>query len=1593
MTGLPSPHIATLKRLRDRLSDLSMRNRSLRLVRLPKKRAFDLAWLEEVKVGESARVLERILSGTARSASLLAVGTDDEEAMDLHRGLTYLDREVRLVEAERGVYDLALGFCFLAGTLAEGKYIQAPLFLVPRRLSLATGSGGGTHWALDPIDDPREVNVNRTLLLALQKYANVTLDLESIEDEALELVFGRKRAPDWLTHVAEGASGILHRQGLRALPSVQIWGVPAGTTRVPGPAEDQPVPALPAYRAEEVPSTPPLRFEVRPHAILSRFPLADTALLADYGELIRILEANPRQNLAYSGRLLGASERDRADAAPTKWRASPRWHIEPIDESQEAILAEAIDGRSMAVFGPPGTGKSQLIANLVATALAEDKRVLVVSQKRPALDVVAQRLGSDLRPFAALVHDPVRDREGLCQRLMDAVSPERRYLAPPARGERQRLLDEIRDAETWFEASHRALSDERSGASCFDALSLRLRHPDPPKVLKVTRLPATSADELTRAMPRLVRFVGELREARAPGTWMESRPSWADLGRDEIETLLGEQLPASIEALDGVIRWEQKRAAPIPEFEEAAAHEGAYGGLIAWCKAAEEADDNVWAWLAVLAKRTESGSHAERVRQEFARLREVMRDRDAARGTPIDRGQQGGADGAFAAWEALARRWYRFLDPQWYEACRVVREHLGVAGIDGRDIAAGIDQWRRRATYGRSLSTWDSTPSLVRALNVDVRVVNEQSLQAVESAALAAASMADSWGRLPPPALRLGSIPTAREQAAALRKLARSAAQASGLLKKYEVAERELQAWTGPAASTWLGQARKAADASHLERLVDGEIAGNFERFRSADETIREVATQFPALAELARGLVAGPVADVASEIWSAYAERWLRDAETRIGGANALTTQSPGPGAGILRNVNQREAEQRRARLADAWERLPNTNRAQLVATLRDRTAAVPEPHRAEIRKRAEQRRRRWPIRKMVEELWRKGLSNIVPVWLCSPETVAAVFPLHPGLFDLVIFDEASQCTLPQGLTSAYRGKTCIVAGDEQQLPPSSLFSTTLEDEDEHDDVLDEESLLSRATNATFSMELLWHYRSRYPDLIGYSNRAFYRGNLRVSPVPVPAVAPPAVHWIPLRGVWDKRANHAEAAAAVDLLAAYLKEHPAESIGAITLNRQQSDHVQDLVDARCEADVEFRALWGAAAKHDLDARPFIRNLENVQGDERDVIVLSVGYAADANGRVPLRFGALSVQGGERRLNVAVSRARKKMIVLCSFDPVSQLDVSESTSAGAKALKDFLCQAQGQGGDGAADGDEGCPLLASEAHRTVVDTLVRELSQRGWDCAVGVGASAARIDVAVRSRRDPNRYVLGLLVDGPGAGWAVSAVGREVGRAAFLARSHWRVHFVTARSLVYEREQVVAGIVRKIEEAEAAMGQIPAPPTVDVEFAPPRPAACVESVRNTDSAGSPRAPTSAGRSPSGDGRSGTEPRPRAAAVPGRSTPPAAVSAPMPTGSRGAVTASAPAGPGAAPRVVRPGDWVRYRVVESEEEREAQLAGPGVPPDASPVAEHVPLAQALLGAEVGEVVEMEVGSRVREMEIVEIRPYSARAAVGAAGARA
>jgi len=320
--------------------------------------------------------------------------------------------------------------------------------------------------------------------------------------------------------------------------------------------------------------------------------------------------------------------------------------------------------------------------------------------------------------------------------------------------------------------------------------------------------------------------------------------------------------------------------------------------------------------------------------------------------------------------------------------------------------------------------------------------------------------------------------------------------------------------------------------------------------------------------------------------------------------------------------------------------------------------------------------------------DIFQLELMNNIKVWMMTPEVVSAIIPLVYGMFDLVIFDEASQMYVEKGIPAIYRAKKVVIAGDTKQLRPSNLGIGRLEDDDEFyedailkDISMDAKSLLDLARYRFDETILNYHYRSKYEELIAFSNHAFYEGRLIVSPNQYNSEKPPIEYVHVKDGVFDNRRNIEEAKTVIKLLKKIFRERKNnETVGVITFNSTQRDLIENYIDE----ELFKRSVYQKQFEKELfrtddseDTSLFVKNIENVQGDERDIIIFSMGYARDPEGYVRRRFGWLNNDGGQNRLNVAISRAKQKIYFVSSLFP-EELKVEDLKSTGPKLLKDYM---------------------------------------------------------------------------------------------------------------------------------------------------------------------------------------------------------------------------------------------------------------------------------------------------------------------------
>ena len=441
----------------------------------------------------------------------------------------------------------------------------------------------------------------------------------------------------------------------------------------------------------------------------------------------------------------------------------------------------------------------------------------------------------------------------------------------------------------------------------------------------------------------------------------------------------------------------------------------------------------------------------------------------------------------------------------------------------------------------------------------------------------------------------------------------------------------------------------------------------------------------------------------------------------------------------------------------------------------------------------RAIESRRRSSVTKFVQK-FDFELFKALKIWLMTPDAVSEVLPQQNDLFDLVIFDEASQLYVERSIPSIARAKKVVIAGDHKQLRPSSLGDGRFEMEDMLDEdaeisaALEEESLLDLARFRYPDVLLNTHYRSKYEELIDFSNYAFYKGRLFVAPnTDKPEKPPIEVHQV-TDAVWQGRANRKEAERVVELIKEFFATRQNnETIGVIAFNVSQRDMIYDVIDEESVKDPKFGSIVRSEMNrkdNGEDTGFFVKNIESVQGDERDVIMFSIGYAKNTSGRLIHNFGWLNQKGGENRLNVAISRAKKKIHIVTSFRP-AELMLDDAKNDGPRILKRYLEYAFAISRE---DRDEAEMILRSfgETYGIVAAPLETEFAQRvadalrekGYDIDTQVGIGGYRIDIAVRKG---GKYVLGIECDGKLYSVASSARERDYHRQKYLESRGWKI--------------------------------------------------------------------------------------------------------------------------------------------------------------------------------------------------------------------
>ncbi|MEX1026015.1 MAG: DUF3320 domain-containing protein [Planctomycetota bacterium] len=1086
-----------------------------------------------------------------------------------------------------------------------------------------------------------------------------------------------------------------------------------------------------------------------------------------------------------------------ADKLDTEHSASETFCPLSADSSQLAAVFAAAHGKSFVLEGPPGTGKSQTIANLIAHCVADGKSVLFVSEKMAALEVVHARLQSIGLGEACLeLHSNKARKKAVLEQLRAAgeVEPS---TSPAAWRERAEEIDRLRTKlNGYVDALH---APRASGETLFGMLSRLIDLRDTPRVALGWRDIEDTTRERLDAVRRLVDRARGLAAAVGVGPLhpllgigrTEYSPEWERDARRGLERFA-----------DGAAALRERTA---PAFERLFVSEVAL-------------DDAGWNALAALAEHlmdaprvpaelwsAEAEGLDERT-QHWVRLGRAYEDRRAELALRFDGDwqrlplndldrlvQESATSWWFGAWSrrrkvrnalrAFAR------EPKRLDATAAVRDvgdmlalgeaeaQLDAVGANAEEVLGAL--WRGRA------SDWDAI-----ARNTQWVVRCRALLAEFRRALGREAGLPERVGQVlehdvqelaPGGALHAALAEVRRGWVAHL--------EHRGELQ--HLLEADADVWQ-PSDGGDVVQGAERLARRWLEHWSDALGWCRWQSVRA--ELLSE------RLADLVDGLHQGtlPADDVVTVFERSYAEEWY----------TAVVSNEPEL-RGFFSPDHEHTIERFRQVDDELLELTRDALRARVYASSQLPRNAPGSSEAGILARELTKKSRHMALRRLFREI-PTTLRRLKPCVLMSPLSVAQYLdPSHPA-FDLVVFDEASQIPIWDAIGAIARGRQAVIVGDPKQLPPTNFFGRADDDDAGDEDMTEDmESILDECAACNLpTSHLRWHYRSRHESLIAFSNRQYYANGLITFPSCTAENL--GVSWRYVDdGVFDRgksRTNRREAAVVVDEVVRRLTDPVLGqySLGVVTFSQSQQVLIQDLLEEARRARPDLDRLMA----EDRSEALFVKNLENVQGDERDVILFSIGYGPDAAGRVYMNFGPMNKSGGERRLNVAVTRAKREVVVVSSLRS-DQIDLSRTQQRGVRDLKLFLEYAE----HGAEAFVREAALDPSGAHESPFEEQVAAaLRERGWVVHAQVGCSGYRIDLAVVDPESPGRYLLGVECDGATYHSAKTARDRDRLRQLVLEGLGWRLQRVWSTDWWRAPGDELEQLERALREARGCRG-------------------------------------------------------------------------------------------------------------------------------------------------------------------------------------
>ncbi len=1137
------------------------------------------------------------------------------------------------------------------------------------------------------------------------------------------------------------------------------------------------------------------------HMVLGNFNYRKMSLVRDYNEALETGAGQHIFDQLFSDEVRKVTE----ETPPVLTGLSQQYTVVPGDPTQLHSVIRSRGHKSYIIQGPPGTGKSQTITNLVADFIANGKKVLFVCEKMAAVEVVYHRLKSKgLHDMCCLIHDSQGDKKNMIADLKatyesyleqeaatDLVNRER-YAAIAALQADLGLLEELHHF-----AAH---TFETAGKPVYQLWNRLLR-------LKQEMPAATGDAASTLLLPAykawldsgdiIHKLTAQLRQDGSYSTLAEHPARHFNTAATRIQHLPVAEIGVRLRQLAALLEDLCATGADIPALELSALKQiiGEAVQLQAFAQ-----NDN----LRLLdEKDSQSRELASQIRQQ-GQLRKKLEQAQQQNQAWTNRLPEQELKTALEQVERLEHSFFKFLSGTWRRVKKVIRSHYNfsahqVAPAYSTVIKNLLEEYRLQQECSEAeaetlerFGLQDLEADWARITAFRARQ-DEQSRQRIKT-----------WKAHPDLVLRLGSK-------------AQPLSEAEQILS---------YSWNGHRDTVLNTLQQQVQDLiRHLGQLP--ALLHYLEQLDLAD----------PELQRIVRQEAIDP-----DNLELLLLEHTLQQLYRQYAATEKLTTQLVDE---LTANIERRYQD-----LLEINARYIRTNhraafREKLLLT--EKSASVLSPEEKELKKiynngrrvlehEFSKTRRYKSIRELADGDTGTVLREIKPVWLMSPLSVSDALPLANTYFDVVIFDEASQITLEEGIPPMFRAGKSIIVGDEMQMPPTNFFSAGNTDPDdlnipesgadEEPISLDADSLLTQGARKLEHVMLGWHYRSRNESLISYSNAAFYNGALLTIPDrKMFATARPEIiahnaaeavanteavfersisyHYLP-KGLYDERKNADEAGYIAALVRSLLLRRSGKTIGIVAFSMEQQGQIEDALYRLQQEDEQFDTLVEQEYQRTDEGHftgLFVKNLENVQGEERDIIIISTCYGYNTQGKMYMNFGPINRKGGEKRLNVIFSRAKNHVVVVSS---IKHTDIKNDYNDGARYFARYLQYAE-HISNGAVEQaaqvlrslhqSKGQPVQNEEEQLLVSSQVAAFLREQGWLVSADVGQSLFKCSLAVRKEGD-QEFRLGILLDDARHYSNSNVLEQYVQRPAVMRSFGWKVQRVLTRDWIYRQDTV-----------------------------------------------------------------------------------------------------------------------------------------------------------------------------------------------------